>query len=257
MRLIPVFIAVAAFVLAQPVLAKGGPPNGAGPIGRLQAAVDALTSQVGALEAKDFQTGSDVNALTMRVSDLEKNTLGLDERLADLEKNTLGLDERVAALEDNAHLPPNLDVAGRTYCRTSSTTFLIGIPNFSAEILVKTVARQLATFDPAEVPGSVNFEPVSIVTATQGDNGVITLEENPLGDTVPATYTQTGTQLDVTFPSGNTLTHHVSSDGSSMHGWRIAPAIRNPANAMLIESTLVEIDSMTGAQCGADVAPGP
>lgn len=243
MRLIPVFIAVAAFVLAQPVLAKGGPPNGAGPIGRLQAAVDALTSQVGALEAKDFQTGSDVNALTMRVSDLEKNTLGLDER--------------VAALEDNAHLPPNLDVAGRTYCRTSSTTFLIGIPNFSAEILVKTVARQLATFDPAEVPGSVNFEPVSIVTATQGDNGVITLEENPLGDTVPATYTQTGTQLDVTFPSGNTLTHHVSSDGSSMHGWRIAPAIRNPANAMLIESTLVEIDSMTGAQCGADVAPGP
>ncbi len=218
MKFLRVSMAIAAFVLAQPVLAQGGPPNGKGPIGRLQSAVEELASQIG-----------DVEALTARVE----------------------------ALEDDAHTAPDPSVAMRTYCRRTIATVLVGDQGHP-DALRKVEFVQTASFVPndLETPeiGMVDVVSASItIGALRKDNLALLFGPFFVGNEFQAAYQQAGTRIDVTFSDDDVLTLYSSKDGSLLHGTNVLRA-QNLLDVVVIESHFVEIDGVE-AQCGDNMAP--
>jgi hypothetical protein len=222
MKLLRVSMAIAAFVLAQPVLAQGGPPNGKGPIGRLQSAVEELASQIG-----------DVEALTARIEDLE----------------------------ELAHDAPDSSVAWRTYCRRNIITIFLGNPDPGIPGRLVTIESvQTASFvaDGLETPEVGEVE-IDTVTRTVGvltkfdTTALFGPFDDPLAD---ADYQQSGTRIDVTFDDGNVLNLYGSKDGSLLHGTNVfqEPNRFDPnfMDVVVVESVFAEIDGVD-ATCGNPV----
>jgi hypothetical protein len=67
------------------------------------------------------------------------------------------LEAEVLALQDVPQVLPNSSVAGRQYCRTQSSTLLLGNPTTETEQVVKGVRRQAVTFDPSGMMGLIEL----------------------------------------------------------------------------------------------------
>lgn len=232
MKFLRVSMAIAAFVLVQPVLAQGGPPNGKGPIGRLQSAVEELASRIG-----------DVEALTARIEEIDD------------------LAARIEDLEELAHDAPDSSVAWRTYCRRSIITISLGNPDPGIPGRLVTIESvQTASFvaDGLETPEVGEVE-IDTVTRTVG---VLTKFDTtallgPFDDPpVDADYQQSGTRIDVTFDDGNVLNLYGSKDGSLLHGTNIFQEPNrfdpNVMDVVVVESVFAEIDGVD-ATCGNPV----
>jgi len=126
---------------------------------------------------------------------------------------------RVAALEAAA---PTASVEGRTYCSVLDLVILRGLAINGTEVVQNSVIRRRATFS----GGTLSAELLSHVRNTQSDDGIVTMTDEDSVNPLLATYTQSGTKLDITIPD-NLLgqryeTMYVSKDGSLIHGTGLA-----------------------------------
>jgi len=140
---------------------------------------------------------------------------GSPAQIADANGPIADLLNRVAALEAAA---PTANVEGRTYCSVLDLVILRGLAINGTEVVQNSVIRRRATFS----GGTLSAELLSHVRNTQLDNGVVTMTDEDSVDPLLASYTQSGTKLDITIPD-NLLgqrfeTMYVSKDGSMVHG---------------------------------------
>jgi hypothetical protein len=225
MKLLRVSMAFAAFFLAQTVLAQGGPPNGKGPIGRLQSTVEDLDSRVG-----------NVEEVTERIGEID------------------GLTARIEALEADAHTAPDPSVAWRTYCRRTIFTVLVGdLTNIDALRTIELV--QTASFIPDDLAspeiGTIDIDAVSVTLGALRKDDSAVLFGPFVGMGLDATYEQAGTRIDVTFQDGDVLTLYGGKDGSLLHGTNVLRA-DNLLDVVIVEAHFVEIDGVD-ATCGDEV----
>lgn len=134
---------------------------------------------------------------------------------------------RIQALEDSA---PNSSVEGRTYCFDLSLLIMRGRAFNDTEELQTNVIRRQAMFSGGVFSGSL----LSNVLNNQLDDGTV----NPgLGDPIDpllATYTQSGSKVDITFTNGTTANWYVSRDGSVIHGSTISHASFGPGGVVTV-----------------------
>jgi hypothetical protein len=157
------------------------------------------------------------------------------------------LEARTQALEANA---PNSNVDGRTYCFDLSLLIMRGRAFNGTEELQRNVIKRTATFSGGLFSGAL----LSNVLNNQLDDGtVITGLGNPI-DPLLATYTQTGSKVDVTFADGSTANWYVSKDGSTIHGSNISHSSFGPGGVVTVgfvrNWTFVETDPLDG--CDAE-----
>jgi len=154
---------------------------------------------------------------------------------------------RTQALEDSA---PDSSVEGRTYCFDLRLLIMRGRGFNGTEELQTNVIRRTATFSGGAFSGSF----LSNVLNNQLDDGTVIPGLGDPIDPLVATYTQSGSKVDITFTDGTSANWYVSKDGSVIHGSRISHGSFGPAGVVTIgflrSWTLVETDPLDG--CDAE-----
>ena len=151
------------------------------------------------------------------------------------------LASRTQALEDSA---PNSSVEGRTYCFDLGLLIMRGRAFNDTEELQTNVIRRKATFSGGVFSGSL----LSNVLNNQLDDGTVNAGLGDPIDPLLATYTQSGSKVDITFTNGTTANWYVSKDGSVIHGSTISHASFGPGGVVTVgflrNWTLVETDPL-------------
>ena len=130
--------------------------------------------------------------------------------LGDLQSQIDVLVGRVETLENDA---PTAEVEGRSYCMMVTVTVLRGIGNTATEVVETPVVRRLATFS----GGTFSATAVSDEFNRQTGIGVIENLPGVAPAEISGTYSQSGRQLTLSFPDGDSGTWYVSGDGSVIH----------------------------------------
>lgn len=157
----------------------------------------------------------------------------------DIQSQLDALAARVAALEGDA---ANSSVEGRTYCMVVNALTLIGIGSSGTESLDSGVVRRTATFS----GGLLTAHLVSSTFHRQNDNGVVSSIASMSPEPLVATYTQTGSKIDVVFPDGGIANWYVSKDGSVVVSSAIellGPFPNSATIGLTRTSTMVENDT--------------
>jgi len=148
---------------------------------------------------------------------------------------------RTQALEDSA---PDSSVEGRTYCFDLSLLIMRGRALNGTEELQTNVIRRTATFSGGVFSGSL----LSNVLNNQLDDGTVIAGLGDPIDPLLATYTQSGSKVDITFTNGTTANWYVSKDGSVIHGSTISHGSFGPGGVVTVgflrNWTLVEMDPL-------------
>jgi hypothetical protein len=151
------------------------------------------------------------------------------------------LSARIQVLEDNA---PSSDVDGRTYCFNLNLLIMRGRAFNGTEELQTNIISRKATFSGGQFTGAF----VSNVLNNQLDDGTVVPGLGDPIDPILATYTQSGSKVDVTFANGSTANWYVSKDGSTIHGSSISHGSFGPGGVVTIgilrNWTLVETDPL-------------
>jgi hypothetical protein len=148
---------------------------------------------------------------------------------------------RTQALEDSA---PDSSVEGRTYCFNLDLLVMRGRAFNGTEELQTNVIRRTAVFSGGVFSGSF----LSNVLNNQLDDGTVIPGLGVPIDPLLATYTQSGSKVDITFTNGTTANWYVSKDGSVIHGSTIShssfPTPRGVVTVGFLRNwTLVENDT--------------
>lgn len=151
------------------------------------------------------------------------------------------LETRTQALEDNV---PNSSVEGRTYCFDLSLLIMRGRAFSGTEELQTNVIKRTATFSDGVFSGSF----LSNVLNNQLDDGTVIPGLGDPIDPLLATFTQSGSKLDIVFTDGTTANWYVSKDGSNIHGSAISHSSFGPGGVVTVgfvrNWTLVETDPL-------------
>ena len=170
----------------------------------------------------------------------DENRPGGNSPFAGLQAQIEALEARTDALEANA---TNASVEGRNYCFVLNMTIMRGRSNFGTEELQTNVIRRSATFSGGLFTGNL----LSNTLNNQTDDGVVTAGSGTPIDPVTATYTQTGTKVDMIFGNGVIANWYVSKDGSTVHGSAIEQSAFGPGGVLTVgilrNWTLVETDA--------------
>jgi hypothetical protein len=154
---------------------------------------------------------------------------------------------RTQALEDSV---PDSSVEGRTYCFDLRLLIMRGRGFNGTEELQTNVIRRTATFSGGVFSGLF----LSNVLNNQLDDGTVIPGLGDPIDPVLATYTQSGSKVNITFTDGTIANWYVSKDGSVIHGSRISHGSFGPGGVVTIgfmrNWTLVETDPLDG--CDAE-----
>lgn len=161
--------------------------------------------------------------------------------LGEIQAQLDALAARTQALEDNA---PDSSVEGRTYCFDLSLLIMRGRAFNGTEELQTNVIRRTATFSGGVFSGSL----LSNVLNNQLDDGTVIPGLGDPIDPLLATYTQSGSKVDITFTNGTTANWYVSKDGSTIHGSTISHSSFGPGGVVTVgfvrNWTLVETDPL-------------
>jgi hypothetical protein len=148
---------------------------------------------------------------------------------------------RTQALEDSV---PDSSVEGRTYCFNLDMLIMRGRAVNGTEELQTNVIRRTAVFSGGVFSGLF----LSNVLNNQLDDGTVIPGLGVPIDPLLATYTQSGSKVDITFTNGTTANWYVSKDGSVIHGSTILhSSIPTPRGLVMVgflrNWTLVENDT--------------
>ena len=148
---------------------------------------------------------------------------------------------RTQALEDSV---TDSSVEGRTYCFNLDLLIMRGRAGNGTEELQTNVIRRTAVFSGGVFSGSF----LSNVLNNQLDDGTVIPGLGVPIDPLLATYTQSGSKVDITFTNGTTANWYVSKDGSVIHGSTIShSSIPTPRGLVTVgflrNWTLVENDT--------------
>lgn len=171
----------------------------------------------------------------------EKPPSGTPNPFGKIQAQLDALAARTQALEDSA---PESSVEGRTYCFDLSLLIMRGRASSDTEELQTNVIRRIATFSGGAFSGSF----LSNVLNNQLDDGTVLPGLGDPIDPLLATYTQSGSKVDVTFADGTTANWYVSKDGSVIHGSTISHGSFGPGGVVTVgfmrNWTLVETDPL-------------
>jgi hypothetical protein len=159
----------------------------------------------------------------------------------ELQAQIQALAERTELLEQNA---PDASVEGRNYCFVLNLLIMKGQSTNATEELQTNVIRRSATFSGGTFTGSL----LSNILNHQLDDGTVTPASGTPIDPLTATYTQTGSKVDVTFADSSTANWYVSKDGSLIHGSTIQHLVAGQGGVVTVgllrNWTMVETDAL-------------
>lgn len=164
--------------------------------------------------------------------------------LGDIQAQLEELMTRTQALEDAA---PRQSVEGRHYCFVLNLQVTRARTADMSEELQDNVIRRKVLF----AGGLFSGDLISDVLNNMQDDGLIVTETANTLPSVQASYTQSGSKIDVTFGNGETANWYVSKDGSLIHGSMIRHLSFGPPGGLppvltvgLLRSwTMVETDA--------------
>ena len=162
--------------------------------------------------------------------------------IAELQTQLAALAMRTQALEDSA---PNSSVDGRSYCFVLNVQVMRGHKNQGTDELRSQVIRRSGTFSGGRFIASLLS---NVENSLLHDNTVFHDDTRPTIDPVEATYTQTGTKIDIVFDLNSVSANwYVSKDGSLIHGTDIGYLQFGPEEAPVLTVGLLRNWTLTEA----------
>ena len=155
------------------------------------------------------------------------------------------LELRTQTLEGNV---PDQSVEGRVYCSVLNLQIMRGRANDQSEELQSRVIRRKVSFAGGVLEGPLD----SHVLNTQLDDGTVNAGTAAPILLLVATYTQSGSKVDVTFDNGSTANWYVSKDGSLIHGSTIQHRAFGPPGGLPPVVTVGSVRNWTLVETGAN-----